>query len=148
MSANGIERVRSQYSWDTHVSRYLELIQNYRTSAQRPGRKRAGNAPTVYDRLKVTGRMFVTDIDGTLIDHEGPREGLDKLKALLEGRGDRFAFAVASGRSLEKIRDILERHEIPVPDVVISSVGTSIHYGFDERLADINRYRERGNSCR
>ncbi|MBI1324039.1 HAD-IIB family hydrolase [bacterium] len=136
MSSNGLERVRSHYSWDTHVSRYLQLIQDYRASAQRPGRKRAGNTPAIYDRLKVTGRMFVTDIDGTLIDHEGPREGLDKLRTLLEGRGDQFAFAVASGRSLEKIRDILQRHEIPVPDVVISSVGTSIHYGFEDRLAD------------
>lgn len=136
MSSKGIERVRTCYSWDTHISRYLDLVQENRENWKVQERKAIDGAPKVFERLKVTDHMFVTDIDGTLIDQEGPRNGLEELKGLLAERGDRFAFAVASGRSLEKIRDILTKHAVPVPDIVIGSVGTSIQYGFDERLVD------------
>jgi sucrose-phosphate synthase len=136
MSATGLERVHSHYSWDAHVSRYLQLIHDNRSASEGLGKKNLANNPKVFERLKVVDRMFVTDIDGTLIDHEGPYDGLERLKSLLAERGDRFAFAVASGRSLKKIREILTSHGIPTPDVVIGSVGTSIHYGLEDRFRE------------
>lgn len=99
--------------------------------------------------------MIISDIDGTLINEQGDYTGLDELRRLLRERDNRFVFGIASGRSLQKIRSVLERFEIPTPDVVIASVGTYMYYGYQEQhldkgwLAYINRqwYPDRIREC-
>lgn len=72
--------------------------------------------------------LVVTDIDGTLILPGRDQPGLDELCTMLAGRGDRFVFAVATGRSPAQARRVLEAHGVPAPDVVIAGVGTTIEY--------------------
>ena len=136
LSDTGIRRVRECYSWPAHVDQYLKLVRdNFDVSGGR-GLKNVGKDSPIATRLKSTDRMLVSDIDGTLISDTGDHQGLDELRDILHQREDRFIFAVATGRSLQLVKDILQEHDMPDPDVIISSVGTQIHYGFDERYAD------------
>lgn len=135
-SANGVQKIREHYSWQQHVQRYLQLVQENRGGSSGLGRKNIARNPKLHERLKVATQMIVTDIDGTLIAEADPRPGLEELRTFLRDRGDRFAFGIASGRSLDKVRDILGRHDIPTPDVVITAVGTAIYYGLEARSVD------------
>ncbi len=45
-----------------------------------------------------------------------------------------MAFAVATGRSLARVREVLREPAVPAPDIVIASVGTEIFYGLDGLL--------------
>lgn len=136
MSQNGLQRIRQHYSWERHVRDYLALVQSNRSTSEGLGRKNLAKNPKLFDRLKLTRRMVVSDIDGTLISEVGDYRGLEELKALLRRRGSDFAFGIASGRSLVKVQEILRQFDIPTPDVVISAVGTAIHYGLESPLAD------------
>ena len=50
------------------------------------------------------------------------------MKLLKENKGD-TGFAVASGRSLDSIKKVLKDNNVITPDIIISSVGSEIHYG-------------------
>jgi sucrose-phosphate synthase len=80
--------------------------------------------------------MVISDIDGTLLDEDGNRDGVDELREVLENRSGRFAFGVASGRHLSLIQEVLEENRLPMPDLIIGSVGSTIHYGYNEDLVD------------
>jgi sucrose-phosphate synthase len=135
-SNQGMRKVREHYSWDAHVASYIELVEETRRDSEGYGRKNLAKNPKVYERLKVANRMVISDIDGTLISETGDYSGLEELKELLRNRGNDFVFGIASGRSLPKVKAVLEEHEIPTPDVVICSVGTYIYYGLDSRFMD------------
>lgn len=136
MSSNGVQRVRTHYSWQSHVEKYMQMVEDNRAASAGQGRKNLVKNPKLHERLKVVRRMVISDIDGTLISETGDYSGLEELKELLRNRGDQFAFGIASGRSLEKVRKVLEEFEIPTPDIVVSSVGTYIHYGLDAASVD------------
>ncbi|MCP5520168.1 MAG: HAD-IIB family hydrolase [Verrucomicrobiales bacterium] len=136
MSKKGIQRVREHYSWETHVETYMKLVEENRAVSAGQGRKNLAKNPKLHGRLKAAKRMIISDIDGTLISEKGDYAGLEELKGLLRNRSEELAFGIASGRSLDKIQAVLEKFEVPTPDVVISSVGTYIHYGYDARYVD------------
>lgn len=136
LSKNGVQKVREHYSWHAHVEHYMKLVEENRAVSKGQGRKNLVNNPKLHERLKVVDRMIISDIDGTLISEKGDYTGLEELKALLRDRGDEFAFGIASGRSLDKIQAVLQKFDVPTPDVIISSVGTYIHYGYEEPSRD------------
>jgi sucrose-phosphate synthase len=84
------------------------------------------NAPGLIDPAH---SLLVTDIDGTLVLEGIHQPGLEELKALLAARGGRYLFAVATGRNVDQIRQVLGDYGIPSPDIVISDVGTAVRYG-------------------
>ncbi len=137
-SNQGMRKVREHYSWDAHVASYIELVEETRKVSEGYGRKNLAKNPKLHERLKVATRMVISDIDGTLISETGDYSGLEELKELLRNRGNEFVFGIASGRSLPKVKAVLEEYEIPTPDVVICSVGTYIYYGLDSRFMDKN----------
>jgi sucrose-phosphate synthase len=49
-------------------------------------------------------------------------DSLDKV-------GNKVGFGVATGRRLESTIQILKEWKVPIPDLIISSVGSEIHYG-------------------
>ncbi|MBA2668569.1 MAG: HAD-IIB family hydrolase [Trueperaceae bacterium] len=126
-SRNGVDGVREHYAWATHAERYVEVIT--------PLTDNADGADTSEGRrsgpgrwLQKTSALLVSDIDYTLIDEggEGDPEALRTLGSELERAG--VGFAVASGRSLELVQKVIESHALPVPSIVISSVGSEIDY--------------------
>jgi sucrose-phosphate synthase len=126
-SKNGIINTRKHYTWESHVKTYAETVLTLH---------RANESSTIAARVprhgigrRLTGlkRMLITDIDNTLIG--GDPSDLDSLMALLKKNKQEIGFGVATGRSLDLTLSVLEEHGIPVPDIIISDVGASIHYG-------------------
>ena len=135
-SNSGVQKIRDHYSWPAHVKRYMELVSSNREASEGIGMKNISKMPLVQRRLKISNKMLITDIDGTLVDEGGDQTGIEELREILKNRGENFIFGIASGRSLVKIRKALEDYDIPIPDIVISSVGANIYYGLDKNLAD------------
>jgi sucrose-phosphate synthase len=126
-SRHGVDRVRQHFSWSAHVDRYLEVIEPLVAEGAIVA-PRDGWRTDVGRRLQRTSGLLVSDIDHTLVAEEGPadREGLQALATSLEDAG--LTFAVASGRSLELVKEVIAEHDMPVPSIVISSVGSEIDY--------------------
>ena len=126
-SENGIAGVREHYAWEAHAATYLDKIGGL--VSRLPELRSASWRTGAGEQLRAGRRLLVSDIDHTLIDEErgDDADGLEQLQRALE-QGD-IAFAVASGRNLEQVRQALADHAIPTPDVLICAVGTEIYYG-------------------
>jgi len=68
----------------------------------------------------------------------GDRQALAELLVWLDAHRDRVAFGVATGRVLERTLSVLEEWNVPRPDVLISAVGSEIHYGRPDLVRDLN----------
>lgn len=120
-SKNGIAGTRKFYSWKGHVDLYLKAIS--RLNRQR----RATDIPLKpKSRLPAVQRLLICDIDNTLI---GDQKALDELIEKVQSSKHHIGFGVATGRHLESALQIIVDYEIPLPDVLITSVGTEIFYG-------------------
>lgn len=122
-SDDGLRCATEHYSWQAHVQRYLQEL--HRVLGKGHKTKRLGRTKS---RMPSVERVLVCDIDNTLL---GDSEG---LQALLERarRGDRqIGFGVATGRRLDSALKVLEKWDVPTPDLLITGVGTEIHYGHD-----------------
>ena len=122
-SHNGARCAKEHYSWDAHVQRYREelrrvLGEGHKT--QRLGRTKS--------RMPSVQRLLVCDIDNTLV---GDSEGLRALFDRLGHDHAEIGFGVATGRRLESTLETLEKWHVPVPDILITAVGTAIYYGHD-----------------
>ena len=69
---------------------------------------------------------LISDIDNTLI---GDRQALKQLNHWLKMHRGQLAFGIATGRSIESAVAILKKQQVDIPDILISSVGSEIHYG-------------------
>ena len=136
-SNNGINGVRKHYSWITHCMNTME--QYYRFLPESPGRDQHHKSsyqqdplrPSFGKRLTSLRKMMITDIDNTLI---GDQDSLYQLLALLDEHRSTLAWGVATGRSLELTLDAMTEYNIPMPDILICSVGTEMYYGPDLRM--------------
>ncbi|WP_166976983.1 HAD-IIB family hydrolase [Rhodocaloribacter litoris] len=120
-SRRGIRRARERYSWKAHVRTYLEAVRAMMQEDEyRP-------SPVFFkSRLPRIDRMLVSDIDNTMT---GDDEGLRLLVERLAAAQGTVGFGVATGRTVEGAVSVLRRYEVPLPDVMITSVGTEIYYG-------------------
>lgn len=135
-SRTGTRKVREHYSWDAHAESYVKLIESNLSNSRGLGVKNSKKVSTRLGRMKKADRMIITDIDGTLVDPSHGHPGLDELRQILSDRGDRFLFGYATGRSLDKVLEVVEECNLPDPDVVIAAVGSCIYYGLEEKLVD------------
>ncbi len=120
-SRAGVRGVERHYSWRAHVNRYLKEV----TRHLRKRRPRT-SVFSVRRRLIAADRAVICDIDNTLL---GDPEGLADLLTRLQEAGSRVAFGIATGRSLALAKEALRAWKIPTPTVLLTSVGTEIHYG-------------------
>jgi len=132
-SKQGIEGVHRNYTWPGHAVQYLERVE---TAVEEP--RSRSSAFSVRRRLFSADRILVSDIDNTLI---GDEQGLDVLVDRLRDAGGKVAFAIATGRSLELTLQALNEWNIPTPTILITSVGSNIHYG--PNLVDDEGWQER-----
>ena len=134
LSNNGIINVQKEFSWDSHIERYLQLVDEHIQVLD--------NAKTIqkqlhsFPLLREVQRMLVTDIDGTLILPKNQNPGLEELGDRLRNRAGDVAFVMATGRNLELVHDAIDRYNLPTPDVIISSVGSEIYYVCPEIVKD------------
>ncbi len=135
MSSNGNKNVSSMYTGTSHVERYIELVQQNLELSRGFGLKQS-NRTAYSKKLRTAKRIIALDIDNTMIAPKIGNPGLDVLREKLLNRPDDLAFAVASGRDLGLVREAIEKFKLPIPDIIISAIGTQIDYRPDVDYSD------------
>lgn len=135
-SNNGINGVRTYYSWQGHCEQTILKLQKFIPHILAPKdtlktQKSQQKHPPFGKRLVGVDRLLVTDIDNTLI---GDETSMIKLFDLLEENKAQIAWGVATGRSIELTLKVMTEYSIPMPDILICSVGTEIYYGPNLRI--------------
>ncbi len=120
LADNGLKGVRHHYSWQTHAEKYLDVIRPLIEQTEPLQRMKLPRRPSLYRRQAV-----FTDIDQNLI---GDKESLAELLKLMRQHQKMISFGIATGRRLDAALSMLREYKIPQPDVLISSLGTEIHY--------------------
>jgi sucrose-phosphate synthase len=122
-SRNGIQHAEESYSWERHAHTYLHLV---RQILQREHPEIESPFTTSRSRLPYVDRILITDVDNTLTGHD---DALADFLGRLENAPPTLGFGIATGRNLEMTMDIINQYGIPIPDILITSVGTEIYYG-------------------
>lgn len=122
----GLNNVHREFSWSTHVKRYLKLVDNVLDQQPLHARRRRGTLREMpKSRIPSLDRMIVCDLDGTLLgDAKALKELMDRIQTT-PGCG----LGLTSGRSIDSVLEVLKEWEIPQPDVLLTSAGTEIYYG-------------------
>lgn len=120
-SRNGLEGVREHYTWDAHAAAYLERLESLR------GRHRATAVewPSPLSG-KYRDKAIVTDLDQSLL---GDTSMLGEFANLIFQNRKRLSFGIATGRRMYAAMEAINGNDLPLPDFLISSLGTEIHYG-------------------
>lgn len=120
-SRNGIEGVRKHYSWRAHAEKYLDRVRNLPEKyAPLPTDKPPPRA------FRYRDHAIFTDLDQNLI---GNPKALKRLVKVIRKNRKCVSFGIATGRRIDSALALMKKQGIPMPDVLISSLGTRIHYG-------------------
>lgn len=117
---NGLEGAHRHYSWEAHAERYIAAI---RPIVDRTGMR--VRPSLTRKRTQHHDRAIFTDLDQNLL---GDRAALKDFLEFVRRNRKCAGFGIATGRSLESALKVMRRYGIPEPDVLITSVGTEIHY--------------------
>ncbi|MDQ3185603.1 MAG: HAD-IIB family hydrolase [Pseudomonadota bacterium] len=123
---NGIAGVKNHYTWDAHVKKYLHVT----SRLLHQERKQIRRDMVIYRRpqrnpLPLVSQMLISDLDNTLL---GDRAALRRFLAILRATPPNLGFGIATGRTLESALKILKEWAVPLPDVLITAVGSEINY--------------------
>ncbi len=142
-AAAGQTGSRKHFTWNNHVKKYMRATRTAVNTGRRS--KFFGTR----NRLITADRILISDIDNTLI---GDRKALVQLMKRLREAGETVAFGIATGRSAELTRQVIEEWKIPTPQVLITGVGSCIRYGSqfveDQGWAKHIAYRWRPDALR
>ncbi len=120
-SRNGIQGVRRHYSWEAHAETYLGKIQELASSYEplQSGRPKSR-------AIRYRDRAIFTDLDQNLV---GNPTALRRFIDAMRDNRKCVTFGIATGRRIDSALALMKKQGIPTPDVLISSLGTRIHYG-------------------
>jgi len=130
-SDNGIKGVRKYYSWQAHSKTYLQKIKQLSGKYQTIPTTRPERSGRYRDRA------LFTDLDQNLI---GNVTSLKHLIDVLKQNRKCVTFGIATGRRIDSALALMNKYGIPRPDVLISSLGTRIHYG--QQLTEDNYWSD------
>ena len=120
-SRNGLRGVREHYTWTAHVRTYMHYV------SQLQGKyKPLPEAQIAQHTVRHHDRAIFTGLDQSLV---GDAEALRDFVSMIRENRKRVTFGIATGRRLDSALAVLKKHGIPRPDVLITSLGTRIHYG-------------------
>ena len=120
LAGNGVQGVRTHYSWQAHASRYLESIQPLVQQTQIPPKGALPERSLLYH-----DRAIIAELDRVLLAGQEP---VENLMALIRKHRKQSGFGIATGRGLEQTLTLLKKHNIPMPDVLIVGMGTELYY--------------------
>ena len=126
-ATNGLRNVAQFYSWDSHAATYLNKIVPLMEQAT-PFPK---GAP-VQRGGSLRKHAIFTSLDYTLL---GDEEGLATFVEFIRKHRRRLMFGIATGRRLDSVLTLLKVHGIPMPDMLVTSLGTEIYYA-SQLIAD------------
>ena len=118
LAASGLDGVRRHYSWPAHVDQYLEAVHTLVARAQPP-------MPLVRRPSLYHDRAIFSDLDQNLL--ADPKSLASFINVVRENRKC-ATFGIATGRRLDTALRVMKQYGIPQPDVLITSLGTAIHY--------------------
>jgi sucrose-phosphate synthase len=117
---NGVRNVRRHYSWRAHAGTYLDhvrpLLGQPRMLPVTPSSRR----PMLYH-----DRAIFTDLDQSLL---GDPKSLKDFVELVRANRSCATFGIATGRRLDSALGVMRKFNIPLPDVLLNSLGTEIYY--------------------
>ena len=120
LADNGLAGVRRHYSWKAHVESYLLALHGIVHRAEPPVRVPQQRRSSLYRE-----RAIFTDLDQNLL--ADPKSLAGFLSVIRENRKCAI-FGIATGRRLDTALRVMKQYGIPQPDVLITSLGTEIHY--------------------
>ncbi len=120
-SNNGIDRVYNYYSWDAHVEKYINTINDVLKEEEKSPKTFISTGK----KMLKFNKMIILDIDDTIT---GDDEAMYELKNIIEENKNNIGFGVATGRHIELARGKLKEIGFAVPEIIISSVGSEIYY--------------------
>lgn len=125
-SKNGIAGVKRHYSWDAHVHKYIKAVKALlHRDRKRMRRQMAFSLHGGKSAMPIAKKVLISDIDNTLIGNE---KSLNKLIELLRQHAHTIGFGIATGRTLESTIKVLKKWRVPMPDILITAVGSEINY--------------------
>lgn len=119
-SNSGLQNIPRYYSWRAHAESYLKKIQPLISE-----RQLLPKTPRVRRPMQLHDRAIFTDIDLNLI---GDRAALKSFLKVIRKNRNSTTFGIATGRRLDSALAVLKKYNIPVPDILITSLGTEIYY--------------------
>lgn len=121
-SANGEAGVSRHYSWDAHADKYLQALAELPASAEE-----LRHIPLPEGRhFRDQRNAMVLELDTVLLgSDEAERQ---QLMDLLRQQRHCTVFVITTGRNLESALKMLKSQRIPVPDVLITGMGTEVYY--------------------
>ena len=126
-SKAGIMNIRKHYTWESHATSYMKQIALIFEDQDQDKMKVAVPSDAIGRRLAKLNYFIIANIDKALIG--GNNEHLSELLTLLQENRDNIGFGLATGRTIESATGFLEKHRVPLPDVIVTSLGTEIYYG-------------------
>jgi len=131
-SRNGLKGVRKHYAWAAHADRYMEKVRSLRVKSR----------PVDWERpppraVHFRDRALFTDLDQNLV---GNPAALQRFSDVMRNNRKCVTFGIATGRRIDTALAIIKKYRIPAPDVLISSLGTRIHYG--QSLTEDNHWAD------
>ena len=121
MAANGIAGVNKHYSWQAHAEKYLKLIKPIIEKTEPMVRMNLQRRTRLY-----RDRAIFSDLDQSLL---GERKFLPEFSRVIKGNARCSSFGIATGRRLDSALQLIKINRIPLPDALVTSLGTEIYYG-------------------
>jgi sucrose-phosphate synthase len=128
-SKAGIMNIRKHYTWESHARSYMKQVSRIFTDQVDEKMKIAVPSDAIGRRLAALNYFIITNIDNTLVDGSDRNEHLQELLAMIQQNRKHIGFGLATGRTVESATQFLKKHQIQLPDVLITSVGAEIYYG-------------------
>ncbi|UCB55730.1 MAG: glycosyltransferase [Thiotrichales bacterium] len=120
LAHNGVKGVREHYSWQAHAEKYIKTIKPVVDKSEPLTRMEVKRRPMLYH-----DRALFTDLDQNLL---GNPDSLREFVRVIQENRRCTTFGIATGRRLDSALKVLRKYHIPLPDVLISSLGTEIYY--------------------
>ncbi len=126
-SKAGIMNIRQHYTWESHANSYMKQVSRIFEDQDEEKMKVAVPSDAIGRRLARLNYFIIANIDNTLVGDGN--EHLSALLNLLQQYRDHIGFGLATGRTVESTTEFLKENQIPLPDVLVASVGAEIYYG-------------------
>ncbi|MFW2367390.1 MAG: HAD-IIB family hydrolase [Desulforhopalus sp.] len=119
-AAKGMQGVRTHYSWKAHADKFIKVLRPLITGTEVPPPFKSKRRSQLHH-----DRALFSDLDKNLL---GNPNALSAFIDALKANRKCVLFGIATGRRLDSALQTLKKNRIPMPNVLVTSLGTEIHY--------------------